>query len=149
MRPTDLALGIPAQHAGYLVHSAASFEHRDVGGRNSTFRAFRYDDVVMRASRDLRQMGDREYLMLLRDAAQRVANLKSYSSADSGIDLVEYQCRHTVHASENRLERQHHPRQLSARCHSRQRTILVADVERDTNLDVLRAFGGRLVARDE
>src|SRR5215210_8425050 len=102
MRAAHLALGITTQHARNLVHPTRSLEHRDVGGSNTTFRALRDHDVVVSSRGDLRQMGDGEYLVLLRNAAQSVSHLEPDATADARIDLVEDKSRHTIYPSENR-----------------------------------------------
>ncbi len=87
--------------------------------------------------------------MLARHSAQRIADLQSDAATDSGVYLVENQCRHIVHFGENRLERQHHPRQLATRRHTGERALLVPDIERDPELDVLGPRGGWLVAHHQ
>src|SRR6266566_3143241 len=94
-------------------------------------------------------MRDREYLMLLRDSAQGVTDLQADAASDSGIDLVEDQSRHSIDASENRFECQHHTRELAARSHTRQRPLFVTDIEGHAILDIFAAFGYWLIARDQ
>src|SRR5258705_13163675 len=108
MCPTHLALRIPAKHAGNLADPAGTFEYRDVSGRDTSLRSLGDHDVMVRAGGDLREMRDREYLVLLRNPPQRVADLQSYSAADARIDLVEDQSRHLIDSRQNRLEREHH-----------------------------------------
>ena len=121
----------------------------DVGRRHAARGVLAHADVVMRARRDLRQVRDREHLMVLGHAAHRVAHLQSDLAADAGVDLVEHERRHVVEPREDGLERQHHAGQLAARRHPRQRTRLVAHVERDAELHVLGAVGADLRARRE
>jgi hypothetical protein len=56
VRLTDLALRITAKHPRDLDDSGVAVEHAGVGGRDTFARAFRHDDVVVRAGRDLRKV---------------------------------------------------------------------------------------------
>jgi hypothetical protein len=59
--------------------------------------------MVMRARGDLRQVRDREDLMVLRDAAQRIANLKANASTDARVNLVEDEGGNPIESRENGL----------------------------------------------
>jgi hypothetical protein len=95
------------------------------------------------------QVGDREHLMVIGHAAQGLTDHQPDPSADPGVHLVEDQRGHTVEPGEDRLQREHHARQLAAGGDTRQGTRIVPDVERHLELDVLRAVRTRLVARRE
>ena len=70
--------------------------------------------MMFRPRRDLGEVGDGEHLVrppgLLQPRADRVGDL----APDPGVDLVEYQRRHPVRGAQDRLEGEHHPRQLPA-----------------------------------
>ena len=57
-------------------------------------------------------------LEVLGDAAHRVAHLEAHPPADAGVHLVEDERRNAVEPREDRLEREHHARQLAARRHA-------------------------------
>src|SRR3954462_2697251 len=107
MGAADFALGVPSEHARDLVDPAGSLEHGDVRCRNTALRTLGDDDMVMGPGSDLRQMGDGKDLVLLRYSTKGVADLKTDAPTNAGVDFVEYQCRHLVHARQNSLQRQH------------------------------------------
>ncbi len=69
---------------------------------------------MVRPGRDLRQVRDREDLMMRGNASHRVADLEADTTADACVDLVEDERRHAIRARQDRLEREHHARELAA-----------------------------------
>ena len=114
MRLADSALRVPAEHAGDFEDALVAVEDSSVGGRDASTRAFRNEDVVMRARRDLRKVRDREDLMVGGNTPHRFADLQSDSSADPRVHLVEHERRHVIETGEYRFEREHDARQLAA-----------------------------------
>src|SRR5438874_12539322 len=108
MSAADLAFRVSSQHPRNLADTAGAFENSYVGGCNTTPRPFGYHDVMVCARGDLRQVGDREDLVLFRNSTQRVANLQSNPAPNAGIDLVKDKGRHPIHARQDRLESEHH-----------------------------------------
>src|SRR6266508_2382744 len=91
VRAAQLAVGITAQHSGYLLHTRRAVEHRDVRRRHSALCRLRDDYMVVRAGGYLRQMRDCEHLVMFRDASKRVPHLESNLPANSRVNLVEHQ----------------------------------------------------------
>jgi len=144
-----VALGIAAQHSCDLGDARCAFEHHDVGGGDATARALAHENVVMRARGDLREVSDREDLMVRRDPTHRLTDLESDAATNTCVDLVEDEGGYVIEPGEYRLERKHDARQLAAGCDARQRTLLVADVQRDAELDRLRAIRSDVTQRNE
>ncbi len=149
MRAADVALRVAAEHAGDLAHAVVAGEDAHVGRGHAVARALADEDVVVRPRRELRQVRDREHLVVGGDAPHRLADHEPDAAADPGVDLVEHEGGHPVEPGEDRLEREHHARQLAPRRGAGQRPRVVPEVERDAELDVLRARGPRLGARGE
>src|ERR1700675_1873377 len=105
MCATDLTVRVSAKHPRDLVYSARSLEDSDIGARDAALCTLGYNYMMVSSGGDLRQMRDREHLVLLRDATQRVAHLKTDAPTDPGIHLVEYQRRNPVDACQNCFER--------------------------------------------
>ena len=141
MRPRDLALGIATKHTRDLIHPVGRLDDLHVGGGDTLACALRDDDVVVCASGDLREMRDREYLMMLGDAAKGLAHLKTNASADPRVDLVEDEGRDSIEAGEYGFESQHHAGQLPTRCDLRQGTGIVPNVQGHPEFNILRARG--------
>ena len=114
MLAAHLALRIATEHSRDLGHAIVSCEDSDVGSRYAAARRFRDNDVVVRTRCDLRQMRYREHLMVVCHAPQGIANLKPDLTADSRINLVEYERRNSVSASKNCFEDEHYSRELSS-----------------------------------
>ena len=113
MSATQLALRISAQHPRDFLDARVAIHHGDVRRRYSAARAFAHENVMVRARRDLREVRDGKDLMMRRDPAHRFADLKSDAPADTGVHLVEDQCRHAIEAGENRFEREHDAGELA------------------------------------
>jgi hypothetical protein len=58
------------QHPGQFSNPVFAVEWRDIAGRDPAPRLFRDDQVAIGLGRDLRQMGDDQYLPPLRHAGQ-------------------------------------------------------------------------------
>ena len=61
----------------------------------------------IRHCRDLRKVGNTEYLMLFSDIGQALRYLLGSPSTDTGIDLIEDQSWNIVRVRKDRLDRQH------------------------------------------
>jgi len=109
MGATDVALRIAAQHARKLRNAVSAGEDSDIRGGDAAAGAFRDENMVVGASRDLREMSNREYLVMRRDAPHHLADHEADATADAGVHLVEDECRHMVETREDRLEGEHHP----------------------------------------
>jgi hypothetical protein len=144
VRPAHLALGVAPEHAGDLAHAGVAGEDADVGRRDAVARALAHEDVVVRARGELRQVRDGEHLVVRGHAAHRLADHQPHAAPDPGVDLVEHERGHAVEPREDGLEREHHARQLAARGRARERPGVVAEVEGDAELDILRAGRARL-----
>src|SRR6266851_1974076 len=95
-------------------------------------------------------MRNREHLMMFRNSAQCIANLKSNFSADTRINLVEDESRDFIGPSKNCLEREHHARQFAARCNASERPSIMTDIQRYSKLDVFRSvFVDRLLWNED
>ena len=75
MSATHVALRIATEHARDLRHARIAARHRDVRRRHPAARTLAHDDVMVRPRRNLRQMSDREHLVIRRDAPHRLADL--------------------------------------------------------------------------
>ena len=129
----------PAEHAGHLRHAPGRLEalHAHAGAARGDPLL---DSVLhVRQTGNLRQVGDAEDLAPRRDRPQPLADGAGRAAADADVDLVEDQRRHAVGLRERRLEREHHPRELAARGHPRQRARLDAGVGREQELRPLDA----------
>src|SRR5256885_3697745 len=84
-------------------------------------------------------MSNREPLMMRGDATHCLTDHEADASADARVYLVEDERRHMIEPREDRLQRQHDPRQLSPRRDAREGAFLMSNVERDTEFDVFRA----------
>src|SRR5687767_6185697 len=91
MRPADFALCIAPEHPRDLRDALLPLEHTRVRRGHAAALALADEDVMVRASGDLGEVGYREHLMLRGDAAHRVTDLESHASADTSVHLVEYQ----------------------------------------------------------
>ena len=114
MVPTRLALGVATEHPRDLIHATLVGDHRHVRRGHATLGRLAHHDVVMPPRRDLRQMRDREHLVMRRNVAHRITDHETGAPADPRVDLVEDQRRHAVQAREDRLEREHHARELAS-----------------------------------
>jgi hypothetical protein len=111
---TDLALRVTAQHPRDLDDSGVAVEHAGVGGRDTFARAFRHDDVVVRAGRDLREVRDGEDLMVRSDTAHGLSHLQADATTNTSVDFVEDERRNVIETRKNGLEREHDTRELAA-----------------------------------
>src|SRR5829696_8756932 len=102
MLPTHLALRITAKHSRYLDDASRSLEHRHVRRRHTAPGSLRNNDVIVCARRNLRQVGNREHLMMLRDATECIANLKADLATNPGIDFVKDKSGNRIGTSKNR-----------------------------------------------
>ena len=72
VRAAHLARGVAAQHPRHLRDAIVALDDADVGRRHAALRALGHHDVVMGARRDLRQVRDREHLVVL--ATRRIVS---------------------------------------------------------------------------
>ena len=114
MRLTDLALGITAKHPRDLDDSGVAVDHAGVGGRDTFARAFRHDDVVVRAGRDLRKVRNGEDLMVRGNTAHGLAHLQADATTNTSVDFVEDERRNVIETRKYGLEREHDTRELAA-----------------------------------
>ena len=111
---TDLALRVTAQHPRDLDDSGVAVEHAGVGGRDTFARAFRHDDVVVRAGGDLWKVRNGEDLMVRGDTAHGLAHLQADATTNASVDLIEDERRNVIETRQNGLEREHDTRELTA-----------------------------------
>jgi hypothetical protein len=100
---TEVALRITAQHSCNLGNACVAARHDDVRGGHAATCTFAHHDVVVGARGDLRQVRDREDLVMQRDATHGLPHLESDATADSGVDFVEHQRWNAVQSREDRL----------------------------------------------
>ena len=93
---------------------------------------------------DLRQVRDREHLVVLGDATQGVTDLQRDRAADADVHLVEDQCRHAVEARQDRLDCQHDAGEFSPRRDACEGSRRMPDVQRNRELDILGAVRSRI-----
>ena len=105
--------------------------------------------MIVRAGRDLGEMGDGEDLMMFGHAAHGIAHAKSDFPPDARVYFIEDERGYAVQSGQDRLERQHDARQLTARRNTGQRPRLEPHVEGDAILDVFRAAAPDALARGE
>ena len=103
--------------------------------------------------RDLREVGDAQHLEALGQRAEHPAHAVGDGAADAGVHLVEYQRLPGAIGRRERLEPQHHPRQLAARRRFRQRAGLLAGIRGEVELDLVDtarapALGGQRRVRE-
>src|SRR5689334_22900883 len=114
MGATHFTLRIAAEHACDFGDTIVTAQDRDVSGGDAALGSLADEDVMVRTRGNLRQMRDREYLMVARDAAHCVAHLQADASTDARVHFVEDERGHTIQPGEDRLEREHHTRELAA-----------------------------------
>jgi hypothetical protein len=85
----DLAVRVATQHTCYFGYAITLGQHCDIRCRHPSLLALRDNDVLVRPCGDLRQMRDREHLMVRGDTSHRVAYLQPHTTADTSIHLVE------------------------------------------------------------
>src|SRR5687767_14266300 len=110
----NIAVRIATQHSGDLGHTSVAIHDGDIRRSDTFTRALRDDDVVMRARGDLRQVSDREDLMVLGDTTQGIPHLETDPPADPSVHFVKDERRYAVEPRQNRLEREHDTRELAA-----------------------------------
>ena len=66
--------------------------------------------MIIRHSRNLRQMGNADHLVLFGNYGHLLRNLLCRTSADAGINLIENQCLNGIRIGQNRFDRQHNSR---------------------------------------
>ena len=76
---------------------------------------------------DLRQVGYDNHLMRSGKIGQHTSKSTSRGAADTGIDLVKYQCVDAVSITQDHLARQHDAAELAARGNAAQGTRRQAD----------------------
>ena len=75
---------------------------------------FRYEKVLVGKRRDLRQVGDTQHLMVLRDIPQLVSDHLGDGASHSGVDLVEHVEPRRPEAGQYSFDREKRARQLPA-----------------------------------
>jgi len=123
---------------GRQVNSRRRLDRREPGGRRK-----------IRPRGNLREMSDREHLMVSGDATHRLSNHQTDPSANARVHFVEDERWHAIESCENRLQRQHHAGKLATRGDARERALLMADVQRHAELDVFGAARSDLGQRLE
>jgi hypothetical protein len=113
MGETKFTPRITSQHSRDLGNSRLIFHRVCVGSGNSRARALGYHYVVVGPGRDLRQMGNGEYLMMSCQCTHGIAYLQANATAYAGIHLVEYECGRMIEARDDGLEREHYTGQLT------------------------------------
>ena len=91
--------------------------------------------------RDLRQVGDAQYLAFRTQRPQFLADDLRDRATNAGIDLVEHHRRHRVQSQGRHFDGQRYPRQFAARGDLAQGPWRLAGVGRDQELDTLAALG--------
>ena len=88
---------------------------------------------------DLRQMGDDDHLVIFRQRPERLTDDLTRSPADTDIDLVKDQRRRLIGLREDRFQRQHQSRRLTAGRDPAERFQSFAGVRRDEKRDTIHA----------
>ena len=91
-------------------------------------------EMLGRARRDLRRMGDEQHLRRRGEALQPFADRGRHRAADAAIDFVEHEHRRRARFGKRNLQREREARELAARCDLREtaerRTLDGGDLER-------------------
>src|SRR5207237_6108922 len=101
-----------AEHPGELLDAIFGRELRDRGARGAPVGELRDPQVMMRLTRDLRQMRHAEYLSTPAEGAELPAHDLGDRAADAGVHLVEY------HAARRLRRARYLPRQPQPRQHA-------------------------------
>ena len=96
MRATDLAIRVATKHARDLDHAGILVKHRRVGGGDRSDCTLLHRDMMVGMRSDLREMGNRQNLMVFSDALHQRANLPCDGTTDARIDLIENECWHVL-----------------------------------------------------
>ena len=105
--------------------------------------------MVIRASGDLRQVGDAQYLPPLPKLLQHAADGRRDCAADAGVDFVEDQCRQLANFGQHDLDRQSKTRQLTTGRDAGERPQRLLGVGGNLQLDSLETETGRFGNGDQ
>src|SRR5207237_594132 len=103
-----------AEHPGELLDAIFGRELRDRGARGAAVGELRDPQVMMRLTRDLRQVRHAEYLSTPAEGAQLPAHDLGDRAADAGVHLVEYNAARRLRRARY-LHRERQPRELASR----------------------------------
>ena len=110
MRATDLAIRVATKHARDLDHAGILVKHGRVGRGDSAHSTFLHGNVVICMRGDLREMGNRQYLVVFGNALHQRANLPGDRTTDTSIDLIENECWHVLQSRQHGAQRKHQAR---------------------------------------
>ena len=96
MRATDLTIRVATKHARDLDHAGILVKHGRVGRGDGAYCTLLHRDVMIRMRCDLREMGNRQNLMVFSDALHQRANLPCDGTTGARIDLIENECWHVL-----------------------------------------------------
>jgi len=102
-----------------------------------------------RRSGYLRQVGDAKNLMLCRKFSHLGSNGIRDLSAHIRVDLVENQKRNRVVGRERGFDREHEPRNFTARCYCAQRLQRFSGIRREQQLNGIEPAWPRFIERDQ
>jgi hypothetical protein len=109
----DAGEALAAQHARDFVNSGITLQEGDLHAGAVLDHILGYAVVLLTVDRRLRQMGDRDNLVVLGDPAQLLSDSPSDLATDIGVNLVEDEDRDAVVGSQHRLDREHDARNLT------------------------------------
>jgi hypothetical protein len=123
-----------ADHPGQFLYPAILVEPLHGCDRSAAADALLDRKVARAGGRDLRQMRNAQDLEALAERPEFVADHSRHPSADPRVDFVEDQRLPRLICRGERLEGEHHSRQLPAGDDTRQRPQLLARVWREVEL---------------
>ena len=131
----DAREGRPAEHARDLGDAVVALQHADRGARAAAGDGLRHGEVPVAPHRALRQVGDRDHLVVSAHGAQTLAHGAPHFAADVGVDLVEHEHGNRVVFGAHGLHREHHARDLARGGDVAERTRRLAGVRLEAELD--------------
>src|SRR5437763_6060411 len=132
-----------AEHPGELLDAIFGRELRDRGARGAAVGELRDPQVMMRLTRDLRQMRHAEYLSTPAESAELAAHDLRDRAADAGVHLVEYHAARRLRRARY-LHRERQPRELASRGDLGERPGRLSRVGGDAELDAVDPVLGRI-----
>ena len=132
-----------AEHPGELLDAIFGRELRDRGARGAAVGELRDPQVMMRLTRDLRQMRHAEYLSTPAEGAELPAHDLGDRAADAGVHLVEYHAARRLRRARY-LHRERQPRELASRGDLGERPGRLSRVGGDAELDAVDPVLGRI-----
>ena len=135
---------IAAQHACDLAYALLALERAHPSARHTAARPLLDQQVSVRARGKLWKVGHNQHLVGLGHVPELDRHRTSDRASDADVDLVEHERRNAVDPGEHRLQRKHHPGELTPAGHAPEGTELETRVERNAELHGLGAAARRL-----